>query len=225
MQPTLLEVRRAQTLEQGSICFLYRPRLEEVPELHPDVERLLLLLAPEESPFERLIAVGRKRAPRTFRRERFWGFVDMVLTPCDMTAALSGHVYGGGSSGLHPVPAARVFAEGTYTIAIHGNHSHLRWHVEQMARDPIAFAVPVERDADHLMTIANPDPAAWGLAEAPDLQGELFDDLELHVTIPAALPSSLQERFGNQPFTQLDSTEWLDHPGTELVFAASCGPV
>jgi hypothetical protein len=221
--PTPLEVRTPQTIEHGSITFLYRPRPDghRADELH-DVQRLLLLLAPDDSAFERLIAVGRTRVPRSTCRDRFWGFVDMVLTSHDMTAALSAQIYGTNSKGLRHIPAAHVFAEGTYTITVHGDHSHLRWHVEQMARDPIAFEIQVERDADHLLTIANPDPAAWGLSEAPDLQTQIFDDLELHVTIPASLPAPLQQRFGDRPITQLDSTDWLDHPGTEIVFAANC---
>jgi hypothetical protein len=217
---TLLEVRRPQTIEHGSITFLYRPRPDHhsADELH-DVQRLLLLLAPEDSAFERLIAVGRSRVTRARCRDRFWGFVDMVLTSGDMTSALSGQVCGSSH-----IPAAHVFAEGTYRINVHADHSHLRWHVDQMARDPIAFEVQVERDADHLLTIANPDPAAWGLSEAPDLQTQIFDDLELHVVIPASLPRPLQERFCDRPFAQLDSTDWLDHPGTEIVFAANCLP-
>ncbi len=221
--PTLLEVRRPHTIEHGSINFLYRPRLEDhaADELH-DVQRLLLLLAPADSAFERLIAVGRTRVLRSTCRDRFWGFVDMVLTSGDMTAALSGHVLKTKEHGMRHVPAAHVFAEGTYAIEIHGSHSHLRWHVDQMTRDPIAFEVQVERDADHLLSIANPDPAAWGLEETPDLQTQIFDDLELHVTVPASLPVPLQERFCDRPFTQLDSTDWLDHPGTEIVFASNC---
>jgi len=223
MLQTRLEVRAPQTIEQGSITFLYRPHSDKVrtDDLH-DLQRLLILMAPDESAYERLIAVGRKHVPRCARRERFWGFVDMVLTSNDMTAALSGQVLRTRARRLRHLPAAHVFAEGTYAIAIHGNHSHLRWHVEHMARDPIAFQVQVERDADHLLSIANPDPSAWGLDEAPDLQSEIFDDLELHVVIPAPLPSVLQKRFCNKPFTQLDSTDWLDHPGTEIVFAATC---
>jgi hypothetical protein len=31
-------------------------------------------------------------------------------------------------------------------------------------------------------------------------------------------PPSLQQRFGKRRFAQLDATEWLDHPGTELIF-------
>ena len=211
------------TLEQGSITFLYRPRVEEQhPDELRDVQRLLLLLSPAGPAFERLIAVGRKRLPRSARRDRFWGFVDLVLTHYDMHAALGAQVYGTKTRGLRHLPAARPFAHGTYEVETHGPHSHFRWHIDEFnTDDPVALETPVEHEADFILTIANPDPAVWGLVEPPDLQSDLFDDLELHVTIPTPFPPSLQERFGNRRFAQLDTTEWLDHPGAELVFVGA----
>jgi hypothetical protein len=223
MAARLREAAATERLEQGSITFLYRPRVEEQdPEELEDVQRLLLLLSPAGSAFERLIAVGRKRLPRSARRDRFWGFVDLVLTPYDMHAALGAQVYGTKTRGLRHLPAARPFAEGTYEVETHGPHSHFRWHVEHFDRDdPVAAEIPLEHDADYILTIANPDPALWGLIEPPDLQSALFDDLELHVTVPTPFPPSLQQRFANRKYAQLDTTEWLDHPGAELVFVGA----
>lgn len=218
-------VEAVRTLEEGTVTFLYRPRVEEQhPDELDDVQRLIIVLRPDEAAFERAIAIGRKRLPPSHRRDRFWGFVDLVLTPFDMHAALGAQVYGTKTRGLRHLPAARPFANGTYDIATHGTHSHLRWHIDRYeADDPIAVEaiaaeVDVERDADYIVTIANPDPIVWGMLETPNLQEELFDDLELHVTIPTPFPPSLQTRFRNRKFTQLDAPEWLDHPGAELVF-------
>lgn len=215
-----VETRR---LEHGSNTFLYRPRVEEQhPEELDDVQRVLLLLSPEGSAFERLIAVGRKRLPRSARHDRFWGFVDLVLTPYDMHAALGAQVYGTKTRGLRHLPAACPFAEGTYEIETHGPHAHFRWHIERFSYDdPVGLELPIEHDADYILTIANPDPALWGLVEPPDLQSSLFDDLELHVTVPTPFPPALQERFGRRKYAQLDTTEWLDHPGAELVFVGA----
>ena len=212
-----------QTLEQGTITFLYRPRVEEQhPDELDDVQRLLLLLSPEGSAYARLIAVGRKRLPRSARRDRFWGFVDLVLTDYDMQAALGAQVYGTKTRGLRHLPAAREFARGTYELSTHNGHAHIAWHVDRVTEnDPIAFEVEVEPEADYILTIANPDPVAWGLVEPPDLQSQLFDDLELHVPIPTPFPPALQQRFRNRRFAQVDGTEWLDHPGAELVFVGA----
>ena len=210
----------ATTIEQGSVTILYRPRVEaHDPTDLGDVQRLLIQLSPDGSPFERVIAVGRKRVPRSAQRDRFWGFVDLVLTPYDMNAALDAQIYGTKTRGLRHLPKARAFASGTYELATHRDHAHLRWHVDRMTDDdPIAFEVDVENDADYIVTVANPDLTVWGLSEPPDLQETLFDDLELHVTIPTPFPANLQQRFGNRRYAQIDSTDWLDHPGAELVF-------
>lgn len=223
MAARVREAAAPEVLEQGSITFLYRPRVEEQnPDELDDVQRLLLLLSPAGSAFERLIAVGRKRLPRSARRDRFWGFVDLVLTPYDMHAALGAQVYGTRTRGLRHLPAARAFAEGTYEVETHGPHSHFRWHIEHFDRgDPVAVEIPLEHDADFILTIANPDPAAWGFIEPPDLQSVLFDDLEMHVTVPTPFPPALQQRFASRKFAQLDTIEWLDHPGAELVFVGA----
>lgn len=215
-----------ETLERGEITFFYRPRVEEQnPGELDDIQRVLLVLAPESSAFQRAIAVGRKRLPRSARRERFWGFVDLVLTDYDMNAALDAHVYGTKTRGLRHLPAARRFAAGAYEIATHDGHSHLRWEIDRIADDdPISHESVIELEADYILTVANPDPVIWGMLETPDLQTQLFDDLELHVTLPAPFPPDLQQRFGDRRFTQLDTTEWLDHPGAELVFIGSGEP-
>ncbi len=221
--PRTAAAAAVEVIEQGSVTFFYRPRVEEQhAEELDDVQRLILVLSPEGSAFARAIAIGRKRLPRSSHRDRFWGFVDLVLTHYDMHAALGAQVYGTKTRGLRHLPAAKPFASGTYDIAAHGSHSHLRWRVEQLADDdPIARELEIEDDADYIVTVANPDPTAWGLLQPPDLQAQLFDDLELHVTIPTPFPPSLQQRFRNRRFTPLDSVEWLDHPGAELVFAGS----
>lgn len=212
-----------QTLEQGSITFLYRPRVEEQhPQELGDVQRLLLLLSPAGSAFERLIAVGRKRVLRSASRDRFWGFVDLVLTPYDMHAALGAQLYGTKTRGLRHLPAARSFAEGSYAVELHNSHAHLRWQVEKLdERDPLTRELQLEESADYIITVANPDLSAWGLIEPPPLQTELFDDLELHVPLPTPLPAALQQRFGSRRFAQVDSVEWLEHPGAELVFVGT----
>jgi hypothetical protein len=209
-------------LEQGSATFFYRPRVEENdPQELDDVQRLIVVLAPQGSPFERAISIGRKRLPRSTRRDRFWGFVDLVLTSYDMNAALGAHVYGTKTRGLRHLPAAQQFASGTYELTWHGEHAHLRWHVEDASGDSVAAQIDLERNADYILTVMNPDPTVWGLLETPDLQRELFDDLELHVTLPTPFPPAMQQRFANRKYAQVDSPEWLDHPGAELVFVGA----
>jgi hypothetical protein len=211
------------TIERGEVTFLYRPRVEEYhPEDLGDVQRVFVLLSPEGGVHERLIAIGRKRLPASKRHPRFWGYVDLVLAPYDMNNALGAQVYGTKTRGLRHLPAARTFARGSYEIATHDDHTHLRWTVDGVDEtDPVAADLSIETDADYIVTVMNPDPAVWGLVETPDLQASLFDELELHVTIPTPFPPRLQTRFRHRKYAQLDTTEWLDHPGAELVFVGA----
>ena len=188
-------------MERGEISFYYRPRVErwQVEDIS-DVQRLLLVLSPDRQRRYRVIALGRKRMP--LPGERFWGFVDLVLDSAqDLRAALGASTYMTKTRGVRSLPAAQRIRTGEYEIVSHDGHAHLDYG-----------------DGSCLITVANPDPAAWGLTETPPLQLDMFDETEVHVTVPATLPPDLQSRFGGKRFLPLDSPRLLDHPGVELVF-------
>ena len=210
-----------ELLEQGRITFLYRPRVEEQnPDDLADVQRLLVVLEPDARERYRLIAMGRKRMPHSGRHERFWGFVDAVLDhPQDMEAILGAQTYGTKTRGVRHLPAARLAGDGSYALELHDDHTHLAYALERLERDdPIVADLSIEPSASYIVAVANPDPTAWGMVEPPPLQQELFDELEIHVTVPAPFPPALQHRFRGRRYSQLDSTEWLDHAGAELIF-------
>lgn len=204
MHRQLAESPQVSVLEQGRIAFLYRPRIDE-PD---DIQRLLVLLEPEGGERYRLIAMGRKR------QDRFWGFVDAVLDHGqDMEAILGAQTYSTKTRGVRHLPAARLAGEGTYALEMHDDHTHLAYVLERSFDD-----VSLEPMASYVVAVANPDPVAWGLEETPPLQQELFDELEVHVTVPTPFPPSLQQHFRGRRYAQLDSTAWLEHAGAELIF-------
>ena len=193
--------QQPQVLEKGEIQFFYRPRVErwQVEDIS-DVQRLLIVLCPEGQRRYRVIALGRKRMPKP--GERFWGFVDLVLdSNQDLRAALGASTYMTKTRGVRSLPAAQRIRSGRYQLVSHEGHAHLDYG-----------------DGSAIITVANPDPTAWGLLETPPLQLELFDETEVHVTVPATLPADLQSQFGEKRFIPLDSARVLDHPGVELVF-------
>jgi hypothetical protein len=218
------EEEQTRLLERGEIAFYYRPRVETPePEGLGDVQRLLIVLCPEDRRRYRVIAIGRKRLPSHARADRFWGFVDLVLdAPQDLHAALAAQTYGTKTRGVRHLPAAQPAANGSYALTWHGGHAHLRWHLSRVHHeDEVVRELALEDSGDSIVTVANPDPTVWGLVELPPLQFELFDDAELHVTIPTPFPPSLQGRFGERKFAPLDTIDYLDHPGAELVFIVS----
>lgn len=206
------------------MSLVYRPRVERwQPEDTADVQRLLLVLCPERRARYRVIAIGRRQVPRGGTHERFWGWVDLVLdSPSDLRAALAAHTYETRTRGVRHLPAARRAGGGRYELSWHGGHAHLRYELTSIeADDPVVDDLRPEPRADCILTVANPDPAAWGLVEMPPLQFDLFDETEIHVTIPAPFPPTLQARFGDRRFVPLDDIRFLDHPGAELVFIRS----
>jgi hypothetical protein len=161
--------------------------------------------------------------PRATRHERFWGYVDLVFdTELDLRAALDAQTYGTKTRGIRHLPAARPAADGAYRIEWHEGHAHFTYALESFATgDAVVADLHLDRTGDYIVTVANPDPAAWGLSELPDLQYDLFDEAEIHVTIPTPFPADLQRRFAEKRFAQLETTRYLDHPGAELVFIAA----
>jgi len=96
--------------------------------------------------------------------------------------------------------------DGEYELVSADGLAHLRYDVDG-------------ETADYTVLVGNPDPKAWGLHEAPPIQHDLFDKDEVHARVPALLTPALQERFRGRRFVALDTTEFLDHPGTELIFS------
>ncbi|HVR40241.1 MAG TPA: hypothetical protein VMU84_14190, partial [Thermoanaerobaculia bacterium] len=190
--------RPAALMERGTISVLYRPRVHA-----PDaIQRLLVVLAPDDSLRRRVIVIGRNRLPR---HARFWGFVDAVADASDLPAILGN---------------ARPAGDGAYRITWHGGHAHLVFALAIVDHDEA-----LEESGDYVVTVANPDPAAWELTESPEVQFELFEPEELHVDVMTTFPQTLQERFHDRRYAQLDTVEFLDHPGAELIFIAvsECG--
>lgn len=209
----MAKARALRMLEDGAVEIWLRPRVEhEIVEDADDVQRLLIVL---RSSHHRLITIGRKRLPDPRERERFWGFVDVVSSDRGaIDAALREQRYRTITRGVRQLPAARRIASGTYAIAAHDGHTHLAWRLDDIDLDWRA-EFNVTRETNLIVTVFNADPSAWG----EDPQRELFRD-QIHIDVRTPFPPELQQQFGDRRFVQLDSTEWLDYEGAELVFIA-----
>jgi len=101
-----------------------------------------------------------------------------------------------------------VVGEGDYRIFEHDGHTHLSFELDRAAPD-----INLPRRGSFIITVMNPDPTLWEGQPHP-FQEELFD---LERPIPTPFPLELQARFGDRRYSQLDTTEFLDYPGAELV--------
>ncbi|WP_319462821.1 hypothetical protein [Micromonospora sp. RTP1Z1] len=198
----------SELLEDGDIYFLYRPRVgERQVESLSEVQRLLVVLHPWHGRRRlRLLVVGRKRLPEIDEHDRFWAFVDTVVSrPEELYEALRPHRYGTKTRGERFQPPARPVAEGAYCLTRHDDHTHLAYQLELPHRTgPPQQELRIEPEASYIVTVKNP--------RAPSPPG---------VGLPgpgrAELPADLQERFSTRRFAPLDPPRFLDHAGVEMV--------
>ena len=86
----------------------------------------------------------------------------------------------------------------------HDRHSHLVYALE-LPREPgeAQRTLRIGSEASYIVAARNPDaPTPPGIAPAAR---------------PPALPERLRARFGSRRFAPLDTPEWLDYEGVELV--------
>ena len=109
-----------------------------------------------------------------------------------------------------PLEGERL-ADGTYRIFRHGGHSHLEFELDRSVEQ-----LNIPGQGNLIVTVMNPDPALWE-GEPHPFQEDLFD---LDRRLPTPFPPSLQRRFRDRRYAQLETTEFLDFPGAELVLIA-----
>jgi len=201
-----------EVLERGSVHFFYRPRVEEhAPRGEDDVQRFIVVLAPEERRLFRLVFVGRKHLPDVARgrRERNWAWVAKVSgDPADVEVELRGYRYLTKTRGERDQPSARPAGDGEYVLARHGNHSHLAYALVRPASPgAVQRELGIAASASYVVAVKNPE---W---PSPPEAG-------LTVEQTAFYPRELQERFRNRRWGEAEPAH-LDREGAELVLVAT----
>lgn len=198
-----------EILERGNIYFFYRPAVgEDAPKSLVDVQRFHFVLSPEGRELFRMITVGKKRLPEPDDAgQRFWGFVEKVgQTSGEMVEELE---RGQMRDGFGTKRSARPAGEGVYALARHGNHTHLLYALELPAEpDEVQRELHIEKQGSYLLRVKNPEagsPPSVGLDEERK----------------AEVPEELQERFGSRRFIAIDTPEFLDYEGVELLLMGS----
>ena len=150
-----------EILERGALQFYYRPRVgvQRVRGL-ADVQRLLLVLAPDGRQRFRKLIVGRKRLPDPAQRERGWAIVAEV-------------------SDARIRPDAASAGAARYAIAEHEGHTHLSYELDRPAAwglEPVQRWLGIRHDASYVATVRNPEaPAAAGTHQPAALPKPLRD--------------------------------------------------
>ncbi len=207
------EQEKAVTLERGDIFFFYRPKVEEEdPDSLSDVQRMYMVLKPENKKKVRLAIVGKKRLPDPNKsgKGRNWGFVETVRNSPDfLKEEFAQESYQTKTRGERHTPPARPLGEGVYRIVRHSGHTHLVYALElPESPGPAQEETRIEDQASYIISIKNPEkgsPVATGLSE--DRKAEY--------------PRKLQEKFRDRRFADADPPEFLDKEGTQFILASA----
>ena len=195
-----------RVLEEGNIYFAYRPKVDaDVVREFDDVQRLFMVLQPEQYKF-RLIVVGRKKLPKPGPYQRFWGVVDTVSEDAEpIKKEFAAYEYQTKTRGVRQQKAVEMFAQGSYALYVHDDHSHLGFFVRKSAAD-LGFNIPTH--GDYIVTAKNP------MMAAPPFAGGAYSG-------EADYPPHLRHRFGGYRFMPLGSAELLDYRDAQIVLIAS----
>lgn len=206
---------KVEVLERGNIYFAYRPKVdEEEPEGLGDVQRLYVVLGPQEGR-HRLISVGAKRMPEVGDGgDQYWSFVEMVTDGAEkVEGELQGETYETKTRGERHRPASRPAGEGVYALARHGDHTHLAYVLE-LPEGPgeVQKAFNIEEEASYVISVKNPEqPSPRGAGLSEERQAEY--------------PKRLQGRFQDRRFIAVDPPDFLDYEGAEILFVGASGDV
>jgi hypothetical protein len=199
-----------RVVERGDVFLFYRPRVERhAPRGEDDVQRFLVVLAPDGRRLLRLATIGRKRLPFATRssRERNWGWVMKVAgSPEEVEVELRGYRYSTKTRGERHQPAARPAGEGRYAIARHGAHTHLAYALSRPeVPGDVQRDLGIQASASLVVAVRNPwwpTPPQAGAGLAPETE--------------AAYPEELQAAFRDRRWAPLEPAH-LDREGAEFV--------
>ena len=206
-----------ETLERGNIYFLYRPRVEHDEVEGPgDIQNFDCVLSPHGMQRHRLLLIGRQQLPDPAAkgRERFWAFVSLVCDePRQMADELGAFEYETKTRGRRHQGAARPAGEGVYQLVRHGDHTHLVYALE-LPEQPgeVQRELGIVEEASYIISVKNPNKPSPRNAGLPKRDAAKF-------------PQRLQSRFGERKFVSIETPEFLDHEGAELMLIAASDDV
>lgn len=210
--------QETRILEQGDVYFLYRPKVTDKGARangESEIQRFYVVLKPRGGKRNRyrLILLPGKQLPYTRKgQDKLWGFVDKVSSnPREMRDKLGREEYQTRTRGERVQPEARPAGEGVYTLAQHGDHTHLAYVLElpDLPGD-VQKALNIAEEASYIAIVKNP--------ELPSPEGSGQDESRR-----ARFPKKLQERFRGRRFIQIAPPEFLNHEGAELLLIGSPG--
>ena len=197
----------ADYVETGDIYFFYRPKVnaENVQSLD-DVQRLHVVLIPDDAQNARLFVVGKKRMPEIVKgksksTQREWMMNDMTGKPKDIGEALAPMEYETKTRGEQEQGEAIPAGEGRYAIFERDSSSRLAYRLSSPEKPGKAQnELGILSEASYVISVRNP---------AIDVPG--FPHSKPNY------PKRLQEKFADKRWIDIDDGKLLDYENAQFL--------
>lgn len=194
-------------VEKGDIYFFYRPRVnvEKIQSLD-DIQRLHVVLAPDDETTARLFLVGKKRMPEIAKgksksTQREWMMNDMTGKLKDIGAALVPLEYETKTRGEQEQGEAIPVGEGRYAIFERDNSTRLAYRLSSPETPGKAQKeLGILAEASFVISVRNP---------AIDVPG--FPDSK------PDYPKRLQDKFADKRWIDIDDGKLLDYESAQFL--------
>ncbi|MBB3230996.1 DUF2795 domain-containing protein [Halomonas stenophila] len=198
-------------VEKGDIYFLYRPKVNaEKMQSLDDVQRLHVVLAPDDQKTARLFLVGKKRLPEITREQpkstaREWMMNAMTGKPKDIGAALAPLEYETKTRGKQEQGEGIPVGEGRYAIFERDSSSRLAYRLTSPNKPGKAQEkLGILAEASYVISVRNP---------ALDVPG--FPHAEPNY------PKRLQDKFADRRWIDIDDSKLLDYENAQLLMVGA----
>ena len=194
----------SETLESGTIVYLYRPRVAR--DASDEVQRFYILL--RNSRHFRLLVVGANRLPAEKSRAepggRNWALVEAVTDDADKIAKiLRGGEYETSTKGTRHLPPAAPIGEGRYALMQFDDSTQLVHSLDRFGDGDFVRGLGLRRQGFFIIAVRNPEVEVEGFPdEDPDY------------------PRSLKSLFRGRRWLPVSNPELLDHEGAQLALMA-----
>jgi hypothetical protein len=203
---------KVKVLEQGSIYFFYRPKVErEIVTGEKDVQRFLIVFSPDIHDKYRMATIGRKELPSQERKgARYWGYINAVSSNVQaIKDELGSEKYNTKTRGERHIEPARPAGEGVYRIVRHDDHTHLAYALELPQKiGKVQEEFNIEDQGNFIITMKNPEkPSPPNMGVSPHQE--------------VNYPEELENTFRDRRFSPISSPELLDFEGAEFIIISS----
>lgn len=202
---------RAKSIEKGDIYLFYRNKVDiNRAKSRDDIQRLYLILAPDEIEKARLFVVGKKRLPEIIKgesksTEREWMMNYMTAKPEKLAKELGPIAYETSTKGKREQGEAIPCAEGRYTIFERDGNTQIAYKLEKPEKPGKAQKeMGILPEASYVISVKNPDIEMKGFPEEkPDF------------------PKNLKNKFADERWLSVDETKFLNYPKAQLLLVGA----